>query len=353
MVGGGWLELERDEEPLTDAEIEICDGGIAKLDADAQRVVLREFQRNFIFWFIGGSIIGVPLLFIPLIMMRQRLRHVATPRQAGMWIGVLFGISLWCLVFASVARYISLSTWRYLVQATGLVWSYVSFNIGLIIRREYYNLVDPGPANQIFGMRNMSSSPFFLMFDKVKKTPPQTVPPTGMDACPPSAEEVSEYVKMMHDRFFMVCAIVGIGNLILDIALNPLGYVGHVAAWIVIVAATDTFYSYTVTRSLKTINNHPLMIRRNISWVLRGYNLPFKIFSLWLVRTNPDHILAEGIAGWYQYCPEEFKEAVKLFLWITSLPNKLLPRDVALLTLEFGSVHKKKECVVNIHPERK
>eukprot|EP01060_Flectonema_neradi_P020347 TRINITY_DN2787_c2_g1_i4.p1 TRINITY_DN2787_c2_g1~~TRINITY_DN2787_c2_g1_i4.p1 ORF type:complete len:122 (+),score=26.65 TRINITY_DN2787_c2_g1_i4:496-861(+) len=105
---------------------------------------------------------------------------------------------------------------------------------------------------------------------------------------------------------------------------------------IVIVVVADAICSYIGRRYLKEVNQHPLMVRRNINWVLRGYNFPFKIFSLWLVRTNPNNILVEGFAGWYHYCTEEFKEVAKLFLWITS---SILPRDVALLALEYGSTH--------------
>ena len=346
--GRRWMELERDGEEPND--IEICNGGVATLDKDAHRAVSQEFRTSFIIWFTASSLLGCFIMPIPRFVLRQEMRQLTTPRQAGMWLGVLWGASLWSFICVRLARNIPVGTWRYLIQAIGMMWSYICLSFGFMVRKQYCYLVDPGPANQVFGMRNVSGSPFLVHFEKLKKTPPFTVPASGeSDGAPPSAEAVSIFAKSVHDQFFVMCALLSITNLILELVLNPLGYSGHTLAWIIIIIVTDWVYSYIVNRSLKSINRHPLMIRRNISWTLRGFNLPFKVFSLWLVRTDPNLIIVDGLAGWYEYCPEEFKKTVKLFLWATgSLTKKALPRDVALLVLEYGSQHNNKDCVIRL-----
>eukprot|EP01060_Flectonema_neradi_P012316 TRINITY_DN19179_c0_g1_i1.p1 TRINITY_DN19179_c0_g1~~TRINITY_DN19179_c0_g1_i1.p1 ORF type:complete len:347 (+),score=38.85 TRINITY_DN19179_c0_g1_i1:62-1102(+) len=336
MVGGGWLELQREEEPLTDLmNSDICDGGVAKLDADAQRVVSREFKRSFTLWFVGGCLLGAPLLLIPRFLMKQRMWHIVTPRQAGMWIGVFFGVSFWSMFIISILGYLLPSPLKYILPIFGPIGAFGSYMFGLALRTKYYYLVDPGPANQIFGLRNVGT-PFSLRFSKVMKTPFQTVPVSGVGTSPPSVDEVSERVTTKIMQPLRVAMVVGACNLVIDFILHPLGYIGHFVLMVVIVIVADAIGCFIARRSLVTINNHPLMVRRNINWVLRGYNFPFKIYSLWLVRTDPNYVLVKGFAGWYHYCSEEFKKAAKLFLLATS---SSLPRDVALLALEYGSTH--------------
>eukprot|EP01060_Flectonema_neradi_P020353 TRINITY_DN2787_c2_g3_i1.p1 TRINITY_DN2787_c2_g3~~TRINITY_DN2787_c2_g3_i1.p1 ORF type:complete len:294 (+),score=34.23 TRINITY_DN2787_c2_g3_i1:28-909(+) len=271
MTGGGWLNLRREEEPPTDPENGNCDGGIATLEFNAQRVASQEFKRSFTIWFIGGSIIGPPILIYPLYLKRKRELQLVSPWQVGMWLGVIAGMFSWSIFFPFLTRFFSLpKILNMILPGLGLVCAYGIYTFFKSTRRKYYHLIAPSPVNQIFGMRDGEET--MVDFLMISETPPQTVPLNGADTSPPSVHEVCKHVMDKINQPLRVAVLlcaVDVVVMICPIFLWSMLYVIPVALIFVIIIVFDAIGCYNGRRYLKEVNQHPLMVRRNIKWVLR------------------------------------------------------------------------------------
>eukprot|EP01063_Lacrimia_lanifica_P019732 TRINITY_DN27175_c0_g1_i1.p1 TRINITY_DN27175_c0_g1~~TRINITY_DN27175_c0_g1_i1.p1 ORF type:complete len:403 (+),score=122.46 TRINITY_DN27175_c0_g1_i1:62-1210(+) len=246
----------------------------------------------------------------------------------------------------------------------------------IVVHRRHIEIIDPGPAHQIFGIHGFFAAQLLLkkgvLFDPhtlfTRPHPPKlAIRYVTKDEIRVACERVS---KVYYTLGVAPCVIA---VLVLVVVASTLILWKHVSlteradfdiadlvAPCVLMGSffvVHALFCRKADRCLAEMNDSAAMVRKNIAWVMRRTPVTHS-YSLWLVWRNPEAYALTRSKGhqWWRRFPvalPSFRRTVRLFLMLEQRLGRgdaaWLPGDLVLYTLSFlaeGDQHKIDKAVL-------